>query len=65
MFIAIDETRNNVPDNVSELWAPGPHFVRQPHTHHMMTGQTAQINQIPEFFTGGVLTPREQPSHKH
>ena len=31
----------------------------------MVTGQTAQTNQIPEFFTGRILTPRNPPSHKH
>ena len=28
-----DETRNNIPDEVSELWVPGTHFDRQQHTH--------------------------------
>ena len=30
-----------------------------------MTGQTTQINQIPEFFTGRILTPRNPPSAQH
>ena len=30
----IDETRNNIPDEVSELSVRGTHFDRQPHTHH-------------------------------
>ena len=29
-----DETRHNIPDEVSELWAPETHFDRQAHTHH-------------------------------
>ena len=29
-----DETRQNIPDEVSELSAPETHFDRQPHTHH-------------------------------
>ena len=29
-----DETRHNIPDEVSELSVPGTHFDRQPHTHH-------------------------------
>ena len=29
-----DETRNNNPNEVSELSVPGTHFDRQPHTHH-------------------------------
>ena len=28
------ETRNNIPDVVSELSAPGTDFDGQPHTHH-------------------------------
>ena len=29
-----DETRHNIPDEVSELLVPETHFDRQPHTHH-------------------------------
>ena len=29
-----DETRHNIPDEVSELSAPEIHYDRQPHTHH-------------------------------
>ena len=29
-----DETRNNIPDEVSKLSVPKTHFDRQPHTHH-------------------------------
>ena len=29
-----DETRHNIPDEVSELPVPETHFDRQPHTHH-------------------------------
>ena len=32
---ANDETRHNIPDEVSELWVPETHFDRQPHTHHI------------------------------
>ena len=45
-----DETRHNIPDEVSELLAPETHFNRQSHTHHMVTGQTTQTNQFPEFL---------------
>ena len=31
---ANDETRNNIPDEVSELSVPETHFDRQAHTHH-------------------------------
>ena len=41
------------------------HFDRQPQTHHMVTGQIAQTNQIPEFFSGRFLLLRNPPSHQH
>ena len=65
VVITNDETRNKIPDEVSELSVTGTYFTRQPHTHHMVTRQTAQINQIPEFLTRRTLTPREQQSHQH
>ena len=34
-------------------------------SHHTVTGQTAQKNQIPEFFTGRILSPRNPPSHQY
>ena len=36
-----DETRNSIPDVVSEMSVPKTRLERQPHTHHMVTGQTA------------------------
>ena len=60
-----DETRHNIPDEVSELSNPEAHFDRQSYTHHMVTGQRAQTNQIPEFLTGRILTPRNPPSHQY
>ena len=32
-----DETRHNIPDEISELSVPRTHFDRQPHTHHKVT----------------------------
>ena len=58
-----DETRHNIADEVSELSVPETHLDRQIHTHHMVTGQTAQTNQIPDFFTGRILITRNPPSH--
>ena len=49
------ETRNIIPDEVCEPSVPETHFDRQAHTHHMVTGQTTQINRIPEFLTGRIL----------
>ena len=60
-----DETRHNIPDEVSELSVPETHFDRQAHTHHMVTVQTAQTNQIPQFLTGRISTPRNPPSHQY
>ena len=34
-----DETRHNIPDEVSELSAPEIHFDRQSHTHHTIYAQ--------------------------
>ena len=31
----------------------------------MVTGQTTQTNQIPEFLNRRILTPREPPSYQH
>ena len=33
-----DETRHNIPDEVSELSVPKTHFDQQPQTHNMVTG---------------------------
>ena len=60
-----DEARQNIPDEVSELSVSETRFDRQPPTHHMLTGQTAQTNQFPEFLTGRILTPRNPPSHQY
>ena len=60
---ANDETRRDILDEVSELSVPGTRFDRQTHTHHMLSGQTAQTNQIHEFPTGRILTPPNLPSH--
>ena len=60
-----DETRNNIPDEVSELLVSGTLFDRQTHTHHMVTGQTIETNQAPEFHTGRILTSRNPPSNQH
>ena len=33
--------------------------------HYMVTGQTAQPNQVHEFLTGRIVTPRNPPSHQY
>ena len=60
-----DETRHNFSDEVSELSVPETHFDRQSQTHHMLTGQTAQTNQFPEFLTGRIVTPLNPPSDQY
>ena len=60
-----DETRHSIPDELSELSVPETHFDRQAHTHHMVTGNTAQTDQIPEFLTERILTRRNPQSHQH
>ena len=60
-----DETRNNISNEGSEMSVPETHFDRQTHTHHMVRGQTTQTNQVPEFLTGRILTPRNLPSHQN
>ena len=59
---ANDETRHNIPNGVNELSVLETH---EAHTHHMVTGQTAQSYQIPEFPTGRILTPQNPLSHQH
>ena len=60
-----DESRNKIADKTKELSVPGTRFDRQQHTHHMVTGQTSQTNQIPGFLTGWSPKPREQESHHY
>ena len=60
-----DETRNNIRDEASELSVPETHFDRQTHNHHKVTGQTTLTNQVPEFLTGRILTPRNPRSPQH
>ena len=60
-----DETRDNILDEVSVLSVPEKHFDWQPHTHHMVTGETTQTNQFPELLTGRIVTPRNPPSHQY
>ena len=38
VFNTNDETRNNIPDKVSELSVPRSHLDRKPHTHHSING---------------------------
>ena len=60
-----DETQNNFAYEVGELSVPETRFDRLTNTHHVVTGQTIQTNQIPEFLTGCNLAPRDSQSHQH
>ena len=48
-----DETRHNIPDEVSELSVPETHFDRQAHTHHMVTGAKEQIHNHHDMVATG------------
>ena len=48
-----DETRLNIPDEVSELSVPETRFERQPHTHHMVTGAKEQIHNHHDMVARG------------
>ena len=47
------------------MLVPETPFDRQLHTHHNVTEQTGQTNQIPELLTGRILTPRNPTSHQY
>ena len=48
-----DETRHNIPDEVSELSLPVTRFDRQPHTHHMVMGAKEHIHNHHDMVTRG------------
>ena len=50
-----DETRHNIPDEVSELSVPETHFDRQAHTHYMVTR--------PSNPTHHIVTGPSNPTH--
>ena len=67
-----DETRHNIPDEVSELSVPETHFDRQAHTHHMVTGTKEQIHNHHDMLARGSeefcnghhnMTGPSQPDH--
>ena len=60
--IVNDENRTNFPGDSSELSVPETRFGRRTHTHHLVTGQTAQTNHISEFLNGRILSPTITPT---
>ena len=55
MVTGVKERHNILPENSEHIH----------NSHHMMTGQTAHINQIPEFLTGRTQTSRNPSSHQY
>ena len=55
-----DETRLNIPDEVSELSVPETRFDRQPQTHHMVTGAKEHIHNRHHMVTGA-----KKQTHNH
>ena len=71
---ANDETRLNIPDEVSELSVPETHFDRQPQTHHMVTGAKVQIHNHHDMVARGseefrnghhMVTGAKEQIHNH
>ena len=50
-----DETRHNIPDEVSELSVPETHFDRQAQTHHTFQEQTLETEQK-QFFENIIIS---------
>ena len=61
----MDGTRGNIPVKMTGLSDPETHFDRQPHTHHVVTGQTAHRIEIPQFLSGRILAPHYPPLQQH
>ena len=61
-----DETRHDIPDEVSELSVPETRFNRQPHTHHMVTGPSNPNHHMvtgPSNPNHHVVTGPSNPNH--
>ena len=64
-----DETRHNIPDEVSVLSVPETHFDRQAHTHHLVTGPSnpthhmvaGPSNPTHHMVTGQTAKPNQFP----
>ena len=60
------ETRQNIPDEVSELSVPKTRFDRQPHTHHVVTGPTNPNHHMvtgPSNPNHHMVTGPSNPNH--
>ena len=57
-----DETRHNIPDEVSELSVPETHFDRQPQTHHsMVTTNFSHCRKQNPHVQESVVSTHEDP----
>ena len=57
-----DETRNNIPDEVSELSVPETRFDRQAHTHHNILKIETFTLALVESLTNSLSTSEKQKS---
>ena len=61
-----DETRRDIPDEVSELSVPETRFNRQPHSHHMVTGPSNPNHHMvtgPSNPNHHMVTGPSKPNH--
>ena len=72
--LSVPGTQFDRQSHIHHVMTGGSEQIHNPHhkmkepsneTHHMVTGQTAQTNQFPEFLTGRTITPRESPLHQY
>ena len=72
--LSVPGTQFDRQSHIHHVMTGGSEQIYKPHhktkepsneTHHMVTGQTAQTNQFPEFLTGLTITPRESPLHQY
>ena len=68
--LSVPGTQFDRQSHIHHVMTGGSEQIHNPHhkmkepsneTHHMVTGQTAQTNQFPEFLTGRIITPRKSP----
>ena len=71
--LSVPGTEFDRQSHIHHVMTGGSEQIHNPHhkmkepsneTHHMVTGQTAQTNQFPEFLTGRIITPRKSPLHQ-
>ena len=72
--LSVPGTQFDRQSHIHHVMTGGSELIHNPHhkmkepsneTHHMVTGQTAQTNQFPEFLTGRIITPRKSPLHQY